>query len=292
MSVVFTRTPTGLVAKWHFYSVPTIWVEGPTDIIVYEPIVRDLDCRIEAFHGAENAKALIDGLLQHDHPYTIIVDGDYSILRPCKTMHQRIITLQRYSCENYLWEQEPLNRCCHRHARSGDRNDIVGPELQRLAHHIETSLRELVELDVAARRSDPSPDVLPDRIDSLLVKSTAPVIDPAKVVKLKHVSEAVLDTKVIETARSDVAAFMTKNPFIHVLNGHILFGLLRLLFTQITTTLRGSKVVLGDDALLQLLSDAVWQRPASTEHQRVRRLIRKITRSLIPRLMPVSAPGS
>ena len=80
MSVPFTRTPTGVVGKWRFYNVPTVWVEGPTDIYFYQPVLGDLACRIEPFHGSENAVALINELVGSDHPYVVILDGDYTIL--------------------------------------------------------------------------------------------------------------------------------------------------------------------------------------------------------------------
>ena len=129
MTVGFTRTPSGIVGKWHFYSMPTIWVEGPTDIYFYSPIVDDLQCRIEAFHGHENATALIEGLRDHGLPYLVVLDGDYDILSAWRSPHKRVIRLRRYSFENYLWEREPLNRACHRSAQSGDRTELRAPNL-------------------------------------------------------------------------------------------------------------------------------------------------------------------
>lgn len=106
MSVPFTRTPTGVVGKWRFYNVPTVWVEGPTDIYFYQPILADLSCRIEAFHGSDNAIALIAELTKYDHPYVVVLDGDYTILSRRRGLHKRLLILRRYSFENYLWENQ------------------------------------------------------------------------------------------------------------------------------------------------------------------------------------------
>lgn len=154
--MAFTRTPGGLAEKWRFHQVPTIWVEGPTDIFFYEPICDSLCCRLEAFHGAENAEALIKGLVDTDYPYLVILDGDYRILKPVRSQHRCVIVLARYSFENFLWEREAVNRACLRHAQCGDKKDIVTTEMERVAEHLSKELLYAVALDVAARRS-PSP---------------------------------------------------------------------------------------------------------------------------------------
>lgn len=282
MTVGFTRTPTGIVGKWHFYSMPTIWVEGPTDIYFYSPIVDDLPCRIEAFHGRENATALIEGLRDHDLPFLVVLDGDYDVLKPCRSPHKRLIRLHRYSFENYLCECEPINRACHRSAQSGDRTDAAGPEFERLTAHLDDALRGIVELDVAARRSDPAPKVLPDRVERLLADPRKPEISAERVTKIAATATATLAADVLETAHADVATYLRDHRLADLLKGHILFGVLRLLFTRITTKIKGSKVIVEDEALTQLLADAIWRRAPSPSHKVLRTRLRRQVRSLLP----------
>lgn len=282
MNVGFTRTRTGIVGKWRFYSVPTVWVEGPTDIFFFAPIVDDLECRIEAFHGKENAKALIGGLVDQDFPYLVVLDGDYGILSKRRTVHKRVIFLERYSFENYLWESDPINRACHRCAQSGDRDDVVGPEYNRVNQHLSDVLREIIEVDVAARRSDPAPKVLPDRVESLLVDARRPEICPQKVALLMDAALDGIDEGTLASARFDVRAYLRNRRLADLLKGHVLFGLLRLVFTRTASTLKGRKVIVDDDALIQLLADAVWRQSPSRDHKVLRLKVRKWIRELVP----------
>lgn len=117
-------------------------------------------------------------------PYLVLLDGDYAILSGGRSIHRHVVRLDRYSFENYLWESEVINRACHRAACSGDRTDIAGPEFDRINQHLANTLHEMVEVDVAARRSDPAPKVLPDRVDRLLVDARRPEICPHKVANI------------------------------------------------------------------------------------------------------------
>ena len=241
-----------------------------------------MPCRIEAFHGSENATALIKGLRDYDLPYVVVLDGDYNVLTSFRSSHKRVIYLRRYSFENYLWEREPINRACHRSAQSGDRTDVVGPEFERLTNHLNERLREVVELDVAARRSNPAPKVLPDRVERLLVDARNPDICPIKVGQITTAITPTLATNVLQQARTDVAAYLQEHRLVDLLKGHILFGVLRLLFTRIATTIKGTKVIVDDDALTQLLSDAVWKRSPSQAHKTLRSHLRSKVRALLP----------
>ncbi len=282
MNSPFTRTPTGIVGKWRFYSIPTVWVEGPTDIFFFAPIVDDLPCRLEAIRGCKNAAALIEGLVRDDLPYVVILDGDYEILTKRRQIHKRVIRLRRYSFENYLWECEPMNRACHRCAQSGERTDAIGPEFDRVTQHLSATLRGIVEVDVAARRSDPAPKVLPDRVERLLVDSRKPDIDPGKVERIAGSVISLLEETILERARGDVATYLKTHRFVDLLKGHVLFGVLRLLFTRAASVIKGEKVLLDDDSLTQLLADSVWRRPPSKDHIALRSQVRKSVAAVLP----------
>lgn len=283
MSFAFTRTPTGIVGKWQFYQIPTIWVEGPTDIYFYTPVIDDIPCRIEAFHGSGNASALIDGLRDYDLPYLVILDGDYEILSKQRTPHKHIIRLQRYSFENYLWEQDPVNRACLRHARCGDTKDVAKTEMERVAKHLKKELLYTVTLDIAARRSPNPPAVLPDAMEMIALNNSDPDIDPTKVAALIALIEPMLDPAEVKVAQSEVRNFLATRCITHLLNGHFVLGILRRLFLRAAETENGKKSTLTNDAFSQIISDIVWKRCPSDDHKRLKRAIRTKARNLVSR---------
>ena len=284
----FTRTPGGLAEKWRFHQVPTIWVEGPTDIFFYEPIIEKLPCRMEAMHGSENAIVLIQALVDHDYPYLVILDGDYKILKPASAPHRCVIILVRYSFENFLWEHEAINRACLRHARCGEAKDLVANEMNRVARHLKKELLHAVALDIAARRSPSPPAVLPDAIEQLALSKAGPDVDPVKVAAFVAKVEVQLDPKVVEAAQKELKVFLKTRCITHVLNGHLIMGVLRRLFIRAAEQESGTKGSLSNDALTQILTDMVWRQCPSDDHKHLKRTIRTKTRKLVSKY-PVSA---
>ena len=278
----FTRTPTGVVGSRYFFPKPIVWVEGPTDIYFYEPVIGDLNCVIKVFHGISNATALINALVENEceYPYAVILDGDYSILTRKRSVHRWVVVLRRYSFENYLWEKASLNRSCLKHAQCGDEEDALETAFERVEDELLEKMREPIELDVAARKSDPSPKVIPDRVDALLVKRDSPEICPLKVAKIVAKARAELNDNVVRQAESEVRTFLRSGRISWLLNGHVLFGIIQRVFTQTTTRIRGKKVILNDDGLTQLLSEMVWRSVPSEEHRRLRRKLVSVVREL------------
>ncbi len=269
--------------KWRFHQVPTIWVEGPTDIFFYEPITDGIPCRIEAFHGAENARALVQALVDHDHPYVVILDGDYEILKPSPNPHRCVLVLPRYSFENFLWEHVSVNRACLRHARCGENKDLVGAEMQRVTQHLKQALLHAVALDIAARRSPSPPAVLPDKIENLLLDHSRPDVDPEKVAALVAVVEGQLDPKAVEAAQTEVKGFLRDRCITHLLKGHLVLGVLRRIFLRAAAKESGSNTSIPNDALTQILADMVWRHCQSNDHKLLKRAVRSETRNLISR---------
>lgn len=282
MSSEFTRTPTGLVGSRYFFQKPIVWVEGPTDIYFYEPVIGNLNCAIKVFYGSTNAAALINGLTYDafDYPYAVILDGDYSILTRRKSVHRWVIVLKRYSFENYLWERSSLNRSCLKHAQCGDQDDVLGAEFDRIEADLLSKMREAIELDIAARRCNPAPKVIPERVDSLLIRSDSPDICPNRVAKIVAKAKAEIDSDILRRAKSDVHSFLQSGRISWLLNGHVLFGIIQRVFTQTTTRVRRKKVVLNDDGLTQLLAEMVWRTVPSDEHRRLRRKLVTVVREL------------
>lgn len=282
MSDGFSRTPTGVVGSRYFFPKPIVWVEGPTDIYFYEPILGHLNCVIKVFHGSTNAKALVEALVETacEYPYAVILDGDYSILNQRRSPHRWVIVLRRYSFENYLWEKSSLNRSCLRHAQRGDGDDVISAEFDRVEAELLTKMREAIELDVAARRADPAPKVIPDRIEALLTRNDSIEICPIKVAKIVSDAKSELDAELVKQASSEVQSFLRSGRISWLLNGHVLFGIIQRVFTGTTTKIRGKKVVLNDDSLTQLLAEMVWRLVPSNEHQRLRSKIVSVVREL------------
>ena len=280
--MAFTRTPSGLAEKWRFHEIPTIWIEGDTDLYFYEPISHGLSCRFEPFHGYKNAQALIDALRAKNYPYLVILDGDYSILKRSRSPHRRVIRLPRYSYENLLWEPEAINKACLRHARCGDSKDLVKKEMSATVRSLKTDIHPALVLDVAARRMDSPPSVLPERVDRLLIKSQTRVdFEPAELKKLIHAAKHEVDADLAKEARREINAFLRERCISHLIPGHFLFGLLRRIFVQAADRERGAKSMSADGALLQLLSDAVWEFCTDGDHQRLKRNFRSKLREAV-----------
>lgn len=278
--MAFTRTSRGLAEKWRFHQVPTIWVEGPTDLYFYEPITHGLPCRFEPFHGAENARALVEELKAKNYPYLVILDGDYSILKRTRTPHRRVIRLPRYSYENLLWEHEAINNACLRHARCGESKDLVKTHMSTIIRRLKSEILPALVLDVAARRMDPAPGVLPQRVEPLLKSQRSVEFEKSRLKEIEKKAKQDVDAILAEEANEDVCSFMGQRCISHLIPGHFLFGLLRRIFVQAADRERGSKSIAADDALLQIFSDAVWRFCTDGDHQRLKRNFRSKLREL------------
>ena len=279
--MAFTRTPGGLAEKWQFHQVPTVWVEGKTDFYFYQPITENLPCRFESFHGRQNAKALIYSLKEKNYPYLVILDGDYDILKRTKTPHRRVIVLPRYSFENFLWEPEAMNLACLRYAQCGDKKDLMKTPMRMAIKSLTKQFLPALIFDVAARRMNPAPDVLPDRIDPLLKDQTSAELDLSKLNSLVKKAKKKINTSNATESKSDVETFLKHRCISHILNGHLLFGLLRRIFVQAVNKERGSKQPsTPDDALLQIFSGVVWRYCREGDHKRLKRNFRTKLREL------------
>lgn len=282
MTTTFTRTPAGLAEKWRFHNVPTVWVEGPTDIYFYEPMLDGLAFRLEAFHGVENSAALVDSLKRYNYPYLVVIDGDYRILSRTRSPHPRVLFLSRYSFENYLWECDAVNKACLRHARCGDDKDLVVSEMAAVENHLKTELGEVVALDVAARMTDPSPAVLPDHIDALLRSQKGVSVESARVGAIVAAARASIDAATTRRASASIKHFLTKRPFMHLLKGHLVLGVLRRIFVNAAAKESGANSQVSNDALTQLLAEKVWRRNKSPDHVSLRRRLREKLSKLAP----------
>jgi hypothetical protein len=278
--MAFTRTPAGLAEKWRFHSVPTIWVEGPTDIFFYEPMLGNLSYRLEAFHGSRNSKALIDALVKHNYPYVVILDGDYSTLKPRRSPHRSVVILARYSFENYLWEAKPVNRACLRHACCGDEKDLVIGEMERVEKHLQRELILAVSMDIAAREIPSAPTVLPEKIEPLLCNQVDVSVNATRVSAITSRAQSQLTRTVIRSAKGKVKAFLRQRAFMHLLKGHMVLGVLRRIFVTAATKEKGSGAQISNDILTQLLAEMIWRGCDSSDHKKLKKKVRARVREL------------
>jgi hypothetical protein len=278
--MTFTRTPGGLAEKWRFHQVPTIWIEGHEDLFFYLPITARLACRYEAFNGCKNADSLISALLQNNHPYLVILDGDYSILKTKRSPHPHIITLPRYSYENLLWEPEAVNKACARHARCGENKDLVLSTMARFEQIFETHLLPLIVLDIAAREMENSPKVLPHRADHLFQSQKSLDVSISKIDEVLKSARGLVRDDLAAQAQTKIEHFLEKRKITHLIHGHLLFSFLRRIFVRLADIERGSTSSTCDDALRQLLSDAVWLYCRDGDHGRLKRKLRSKLRKI------------
>ena len=275
---MFTRTSSGLVEKWRFYGLPTVWVEGPTDIIFFTAISRKLPCRFEAYGGRENAVALIAGLRTHDYPYVVVRDGDYEILNRTRAPHGRVLLLPRYSMENLLWEPPAVDEACRRYSRCGEDRDLVSVGMQDAEMMIARDLLAAVILDVAARRVPSGPKVLPARIDAVLRGKRGTQVDAVGVERIVGSVEKRIDRGAVRGARKDVERFVEQRPLVHLLKGHLVLGLLRRVFLDAARKEGRKGRGIEDDVIVQVVSDAVWAHCRGGDHLRIRRNFRRKVR--------------
>ena len=282
--MAFTRTPSGLIEKWRFHQVPTVWIEGPSDLYFYMPISDEIPCRFEPFNGCINAIPLVKALQKHNHPYLVILDGDYRILNRLRAPHRAVIILPRYSFENFLWEPYAVNLVCCLQARCGELKDLVSADMETAKQMIKNELLTAITLDVAARESLSPPKLLPEHIDSILKTGKGINIDPVEVNKLISKAKNEIDQHALEKAKIAVDTFLRTRCITHLLKGHLLFGLLRRIFTNAAAREKAKKVnIPNDDTLKQLLSAEVWKCCRSDDHKRLKRSFRKKLREVARR---------
>ena len=272
--MAFTRTSSGLAEKWRFHQVPTVWIEGPTDLCFYKPISDGISCRFEPFHGYPNADSLINALQNKQYPYLVILDGDYRILKRLRAPHRSVLILSRYSFENFLWEPYAVNNVCCLFALCGEEKDLVSKQMEAAKRSIRKELLATISLDVAARESSPSPKVLPESIESILKKGNGIKLDLVKVNKLISNAKGEIDRHTLMKAKFAVDTFLKTRCITHLLKGHLLFGILRRIFKNVVACERGKMLNIPDNTLKQLISAEVWKRARSNDYKLLKRSFR------------------
>lgn len=276
--MTFQRTDSGLISKYLFYQIPLIWVEGGTDIPFYDRIVGGCPCRFEDAGGKSECQKLATAVVENDYPYVVVIDGDYDILEKKRSNHRRVVVLHRHSCENYLFEKEPVEQVCRSYAKVGSDEEIVGNIFEELINYMESELLELTILDVAHYRADTGYQVLPKRID--------PLLEPRKELKFScsqiegrcNECRNNICQDNIDEARALVAKFLMQRRFADLLPGHLVFGILRRLIINAVKRKIRHKPNIDNQGLMILLSTEVWNLVPTRDHESLRRRLRRAIR--------------
>ena len=166
----FARTSNGKVNKFLFHNVPIVWVEGEQDVIFFNEMLSGItDYKLESTTSIEESEKLEKNLIENDYPYIVIRDGDYFILSEEKEVHTRIIRLDKYSIENYLFEQYPIEYLCCVYSKMQIKKNLLNVEFSKLINDINKSFYDLVMLDIAARIYGKGFCVLPKIMSSLCI---------------------------------------------------------------------------------------------------------------------------
>ena len=266
--MMFTRTSSGKINKFLFYDEILIWVEGQDDYPFYERILRNRPCRLEVAYGKNECEKLAQAIIESNYPYIVIMDGDYEILERKRNPHRRIIYLQRYSIENYLFEEEPLNKVCRNYARVNDDEDVLGNTFTNTITNIENELFDLLVLDIAHYRENTGQDVFPNSVDAILENVRELTFDSIRISATCASNQTNEDS--ITEVEELITRYTNQRRLVDIIKGHIIFGIIRHLIFNSIRRIRNRPPYIDDDGLLNLLSSEAWDNQASPDHVRLK----------------------
>ncbi len=265
---MFNRTETGLINKYLFYPEPIIWVEGSDDFPFYMPILERLECRIESAGGKPECRKLADALVEKDYPFVVILDGDYDILENKTSPHQRVLILDKYAIENYLFERRLVQSVCSKYLGTEERGAEIGELFDQLESDIRNNLYDLVILDILNYRMGTGREIFPDHADSVINIRTAHCI-PERIQSIYTAIMKDFQSDAITNLRDIVDAFLTGRRFSDLVRGHFIFGIVRHFVIGCVKKMKGQKPNLDNDSLLIMLSLEIWNIIPSDSHTRL-----------------------
>ena len=272
--ISFSRTPPGLAAEYLFYSEILVYVEGYTDIPFYNEVLQNYSCRIKSKNGKSECEKFATLLEHGNYPYVIVLDGDYEILESAQSPHQRIVWLHRHSIENYLLEEEPVEKFRHYRAPLEDSLDRLSSSFREIAADTEQKFKELLILDVAHQRAKTGYKVFPKAPDQLFAGPKTVDFNNSEIKKLCNEATQGIDEQSIANARTLVQDFLKEHRFIDLLPGHFAFGIIR---RWINYTVNVRQRILEEDIRV-FLSTEVWRLVKTRDHNSLKRHLRRAVR--------------
>lgn len=258
-----TQTLPEIIAECLLYPRIVVHVEGDDDIPFYETVLQDYDCHVIPRNGRKQCEALADALVQGDHPYVVVLDGDYELLETTGSIHSRSILLNRYSFENYLFETEPIEQFC-RYRRPRTNLAVLAGRFREVVENVEQKFKELVVLDVAHRRSETSYKVLPNSPEQFFETRGKVGFRDAEIQKWCTEAAQHIDKQSIEDARTLVDEFLKDHRLIDLLPGHFAFGIIRRFIIKTVDR------KIADDDIKVPLSTSVWDLVETPDHERLK----------------------
>lgn len=220
----FSRTDAGLKAEYLFYQEVVVYVEGYSDIPFYRKILYNYNCRIKAKNGKNECEKFVGFLEKDDHPYVVVLDGDYEIVEDTQSQHSRVIVLERYSVESYLFEKDPIIMFAGNLNKITDTEEmpISKDEFTQFLKQIEDELMDLLVLDLARHRSRPEIGKYLDKSEKFYDKA----FRKDQIQKELEIAKENIKKESINEARILVSKYLKENRFIDLLPGHFAFGLM------------------------------------------------------------------
>jgi len=262
---------SALAAKYLFYGKPVVWVEGPTDVVFFKSFDGPGEYKIAYAEGKDRLRALAEETLENNLPYVLVFDGGYDVLEAPDILQARVIRLDRHSMENYLFEEEVIERVCWKYVAAEPGESLSTIAFRELIERFDESFYEVIILDIARCRSDSDcPGFLPERIESLLTSRPRLTFAVERLEELERVGRQNLADDDVRETRDLVDQFLRSRRLADICPGHLVFGLARELLLNAVRRGRGRKLVVDNDTVLVLLSEAAWELLPSTDHTTLR----------------------
>lgn len=270
----FIRSDSGIKNRYLLYFPKIlVYVEGYSDIPFYEEVLQNYDYHLKARGGKKECEKLVTDIVEKDLPYVVILDGDYEILEHSRSQHRRIVWLHRHSCENYLLEENPIEKFRHYRAPLEDSLERLPSSFKEIVEDTELNFKELLILDVAHQRAKTGYKVLPKGAEGFFVGSTADFED-SRIQERCSEATSRLDEQSIAEARILVRAFLENHRFIDLLPGHFAFSIIR---RWINYTINVRQRILEEDMRIYL-STEVWRSVKTRDHNSLKTRLRRAVR--------------
>ena len=250
----------------------------------YEKVLQNYNCHLKARGGKEECKKLVTALVEKNLPYIIVLDGDYEILERTRSQHRRVVWLHRYSFENYLFEEEPIEQFC-RHRRSRANLKRLASRFREIVQNVEVQFKELIVLDVAHQHSHTGYAALPNRPQRFFGRGPSDFQDSEIQEWCKQAAQNI-EKQSIEDAKILVDEFLKGHRLIDLLPGHFAFAIIRRLIIK---TVNRS---IADDDITIPLSTSVWDLVKTRDHNSLKRRLRSAVREAEKIRQAQSSTGS
>lgn len=281
------RTDEGKINKYLFSENILIWVEGADDLPFYINSCLDLECRFISAGGKEESNKLRKALIEEDLPYVVIVDGDYNVIEKKSRQNNRIIILDRYSIENYFFENELMYQLCKDYLclKIGNNSDnadeienwcgIVTDDFNKLVEECEVNLHQLIILDISNCKAYTGINTLPQNIDQLLSSTRGIVFNIEEIEnRLIHLNHG-LPSNIINDVIANVVRFIQERRFLDTIPGHLLFGLIRRFVGKEVRKFTHKAISIDNDSLILLLTKYMWSIVTSDDHVKLKAKLRE-----------------